>query len=99
MWYMVGSSNLDGSGPKVWNWGIFGAGAGWCEVSELVGEGASAGPVPAAEGGACDMGEDIVDELSRGNVSASFPVGSLSFRVVHDEKSKWFAEEQTRHQK
>jgi hypothetical protein len=63
MWYIVGSSNLDGSGPKIWNWGTVGAGAGWWETSEPLGEGAS-GPPPLAEGGAWDMGEDMADELS-----------------------------------
>ena len=43
MWYTVGSSNLAGSGPKVWNWGTAGAGAGWWETSEALGEGASVG--------------------------------------------------------
>lgn len=57
---------MAGSGPKVWNCGTAGAGAGWWETSEALGEGASTGPVPAAEGGACETGEDIAEELSGG---------------------------------
>jgi hypothetical protein len=59
---MVGSSNLAGSGPKVWNSCTAGAGAGWWETSDPLGEGASA--APEAEGGACDMGDDMAEELS-----------------------------------
>ena len=37
---MVGSSKVNGSGPKVWNWIVLGAGGGWWESSELLdGEG------------------------------------------------------------
>lgn len=74
---MVGSSNLAGSGPNVWNCGIAGAGAGWWDTSEPLGEGASAAPAPVADGGACDMGEDIADELSGMNVSRLFLAGSV----------------------
>jgi hypothetical protein len=70
MWYIVGSSNLAGSGPKVWNCGTAGAGAGWWETSEPLGEGAS--PPPAAESGACDIGDDTAEEFSITGFSKNF---------------------------
>lgn len=41
-----------------------GAGAGWWDASDMLGEAASAGPVPVADGGGWDMGEEAVEEGS-----------------------------------
>jgi hypothetical protein len=58
-----------------------GAGAGWWETSDALGEGASAAPVPAAEGGACDIGDEMAEELSVHEVSLLILSLSLTIRL------------------
>lgn len=43
-------------------------------ASEILGEGASAGPIPVAGGGACEIGEDSADVLSVSNVRENSPL-------------------------
>lgn len=57
-----------------------GAGAGWWETSDALGEGASAAPAPLAEGGACEMGEDMAEELSVSEVSKRLAMRSFTMR-------------------